>query len=277
VSLAGNSLHISAPRQRLATFSSSPLALLAASSSVLRCIHPATNLCTEFLVRHASHFPAPTSCGGCTTPSCRPSYQPRDSLRHSVVTRALCRVLQEADRPLRLCERQVPGPLIDPTGQTDARDSLMWSPACGVAVTPVRCRACWSLLHPWIVRGVGIHGRTPRVRCSQSRTPATSSLRSWSPRSSSRFSAAPNAYAPTTPASAWAWQSSKASRRHTTEPSPSPPAGPAGSASQCNYQPLLGEDLHRARPSLLADRMIRRTVRFWAERGKSLVKWPTMR
>jgi hypothetical protein len=52
VSLATNSPHISAPSRRLAVFSSSPLALLAASSSALRCIHLATNLCNEFLVRH---------------------------------------------------------------------------------------------------------------------------------------------------------------------------------------------------------------------------------
>ena len=26
-------------------------------------------------------------------------------------------------------------------------------------MTPVLCRACWSLLHPWIVRRVGVHGR----------------------------------------------------------------------------------------------------------------------
>ena len=52
VSLATNSLHLSAPRRRLAAFSSSPLALLAASSSALRCIHLDTNLCTEFLAWH---------------------------------------------------------------------------------------------------------------------------------------------------------------------------------------------------------------------------------
>ena len=46
-----------------------------------------------------------------------------------------------------------------------------------------------------------------------------------------------NAYAPTTQASASAWQSSKASPKHTTEPSPSPPAPPAGSAPRCNYPP----------------------------------------
>src|SRR5262245_28972659 len=35
-----------------------------------------------------------------------------------------------------------------------------------------------------------------------------------------------------------AWQSSRASPKHTTEDSRSPPARPAGSASQCNYPPL---------------------------------------
>ena len=50
------------------------------------------------------------------------------------------------------------------------------------------------------------------------------------------FLAAPNGYAPTTQVSASAWQSSKASPRPTTEPSPSPPVPPAGSASRCNYQ-----------------------------------------
>ena len=72
--------------------------------------------------------------------------------------------------------------------------------------------------------GRGAHGREHRRR---------SSPRSWSPRSSSRSSAAPNAYAPTTRASASAWRSSRASPRHTTEPSPSPPGPPAGSASRC--------------------------------------------
>ena len=51
------------------------------------------------------------------------------------------------------------------------------------------------------------------------------------------FRAAPNAYAPTTQVSASAWQSSRASPKHTTEPSPSPPGPPAGSASRCNYPP----------------------------------------
>ena len=64
-----------------------------------------------------------------------------------------------------------------------------------------------------------------------------SSPRRWFPRLSSRFSAAPNAYAPTTRVSASAWPSSRASPRHTTEPSPSPPGPPAGSASRCNYPP----------------------------------------
>ena len=61
----------------------------------------------------------------------------------------------------------------------------------------------------------------------------TAGCHAWS----SRFSAAANAYAPTTQASASAWQSSRASPRHTTEPSPSPPGPLAGSASRCNYPP----------------------------------------
>jgi hypothetical protein len=32
-----------------------------------------------------------------------------------------------------------------------------FSPPC--CVDTVLCRACWSLLHPWIVRRVGVHGR----------------------------------------------------------------------------------------------------------------------
>src|SRR6266511_4458437 len=47
---------------------------------------------------------------------------------------------------------------------------------------------------------------TPSVWCSPSRTPASSSPHSWIPRLSSRFLAAPNAYAPTTRVSASAWQ-----------------------------------------------------------------------
>jgi two-component system sensor histidine kinase VanS len=76
-----------------------------------------------------------------------------------------------------------------------------------------------------------------RVWCSLSRTPARSSPHSWLPRLPNRFFAAPNAYAPTTQVKASAWQSSRASPKHTTEPSPSPPALPAGSASRCNYPP----------------------------------------
>jgi hypothetical protein len=65
-------------------------------------------------------------------------------------------------------------------------------------------------------------------------------------RLSSRFSAAPNAYAPSTQVSASAWQSSRASPKHTTEPSPSPPGPLGGSALRCNYPPrhrtLAGDD-----------------------------------
>ena len=51
------------------------------------------------------------------------------------------------------------------------------------------------------------------------------------------FQRGTDAYAPTTQASASAWRSSRASPKHTTEPSPSPPGPPAGSASRCNYPP----------------------------------------
>jgi hypothetical protein len=74
----------------------------------------------------------------------------------------------------------------------------------------------------------------PRVWSSPSRTPASSSRHSWSPRRPSRFSAAPNAYAPTTEGSASVWPSSRASPEPTTEPSPSRPALVAVSASPCN-------------------------------------------
>jgi hypothetical protein len=37
--------------------------------------------------------------------------------------------------------------------------------------------------------------------------------------------------------SASAWESSKASPKHTTEPSASPPGPLGGSASRCNYPP----------------------------------------
>ena len=77
---------------------------------------------------------------------------------------------------------------------------------------------------------VGHDQRSPdERRCSPSRTPASSSPRSSSPRSPSRSSAAPNASAPTTRVSASAWRSSRASPRHTTEPSPSLRGPPAGS------------------------------------------------
>ena len=33
------------------------------------------------------------------------------------------------------------------------------SPRVVIALTPALCRACWSLLHPWIVRRVGVYGR----------------------------------------------------------------------------------------------------------------------
>jgi hypothetical protein len=75
---------------------------------------------------------------------------------------------------------------------------------------------------------VGHDQRSPQERgahCREHRREAHP--HSWFPRLSSRFSAAPNAYAPTTQVSvsASAWQSSKASPEHTTEPSPSPPGG----------------------------------------------------
>ena len=76
---------------------------------------------------------------------------------------------------------------------------------------------------------------TPRAWRSPSRTPARSSPHSLLPRLSSRFVAAPNAYAPTMRASASAWQSSTASPKRTTEPSPSRHGRPGGSASRCNY------------------------------------------
>jgi hypothetical protein len=50
-----------------------------------------------------------------------------------------------------------------------------------------------------------------------------------------RSSAAPNAYTVTMQGSASAWPSSRASPRHTTEPSLSPPGPLGGSASRWNY------------------------------------------
>src|SRR4051794_5007549 len=78
---------------------------------------------------------------------------------------------------------------------------------------------------------------TPKMWCSPSRTRARSSPHSWFPRLPSRFNGAPDVYAPTTPALASAWQSSRASPKHTREPSPSPPGPLAGSASRCNCPP----------------------------------------
>ena len=94
---------------------------------------------------------------------------------------------------------------------------------------------------------------TPRAWSSPSRTPVKSSPHSWSPRSPSHFSAAPNAYAPTTQASAWAWPSSRASPKHTTEPSPSTPEPAGGFVSRCDYPPqactLLAENQRSRRPA----------------------------
>ena len=101
-----------------------------------------------------------------------------------------------------------------------------------------------NLVHNAIVHNLPEQGTVwvttsvhPKAWCSPSRTPARSSPHTWLPRLASRFSAAPNAYAPTTQASASASQSSRASPRHTTEPSPSPPGPLVGSASRCNYPP----------------------------------------
>ena len=93
-----------------------------------------------------------------------------------------------------------------------------------------------NLVHNAIVHNLPEHGHrvghdqplTPTAWCSPSRTPASSSRRSWSRRSPSRSSAAPNASAPTTPVSASAWRSSRASPRPTTEPSPSTPRPDGG-------------------------------------------------
>ena len=67
------------------------------------------------------------------------------------------------------------------------------------------------------------------------------------------FQRGSNAYAPTTPASASAWRSSRASPRHTTEPSPSPPGPPAGSASRCSYPPRHWARRGPFRPTSPAD------------------------
>jgi hypothetical protein len=36
---------------------------------------------------------------------------------------------------------------------------LIFLPRVVMSLTPVLCRACWSLLHPWVVRRVGVHRR----------------------------------------------------------------------------------------------------------------------
>ena len=101
-----------------------------------------------------------------------------------------------------------------------------------------------NLVHNAIVHNLPEHGTVwvttsvhpKRVVLTVENT-GESSPHSWSPRWPSRFFAAPNAYAPTMQVSASAWRSSRASPRPTTEPSPSPPGPPAGSASRCNYPP----------------------------------------
>ena len=72
-------------------------------------------------------------------------------------------------------------------------------------------------------RRVGHDQRSPQERGAHRREHRREAHPTVVPRLSSRFVAAPNAYAPTTQAWASAWQSSRASPRHTTEPSPSPP------------------------------------------------------
>ena len=92
-----------------------------------------------------------------------------------------------------------------------------------------------NLLHNAIVHNLPEHGTVqvntavrPRVRHAHGREHRrASSRRNWSRRSPSRSSAAPNAYAATMPVSASAWRSSRASPRHTTEPSRSS-AAPRG-------------------------------------------------
>jgi two-component system sensor histidine kinase VanS len=73
-----------------------------------------------------------------------------------------------------------------------------------------------NLMHNAIVHNVPEQGTVwvatsvhPRAWCSRSRTPARGSPHSWSRRLPSRFSAAADAYAPTTQASASAWHRQK--------------------------------------------------------------------
>ncbi len=86
----------------------------------------------------------------------------------------------------------------------------------------------------WVSTDVGTGIRPDTVALTVENT--GEKLTPSSPRNSpNRSAAAPNAYTPTTQASASAWPSSKPSPTPTTEPSPSPHAQPAGSASPWNY------------------------------------------
>lgn len=96
-----------------------------------------------------------------------------------------------------------------------------------------------NLVHNAIVHNLPDRGRCgwrpapgPRPWCSRSRTAARSSPRSWSRRSPSLFSAAPNVFAATTRGSDSAWPSSGGSPRCTTVPSPSPRVLGADSVSR---------------------------------------------
>jgi two-component system sensor histidine kinase VanS len=101
-----------------------------------------------------------------------------------------------------------------------------------------------NLLHNAIVHNLPEHGtvqvntasRPESVTLTVENT-ATSSLPSWSRHSPSRSSAASNVYAATMAVLASAWQSSRASPKHTTEHSPSSPTPTAGSASRRSYLP----------------------------------------
>ena len=125
-----------------------------------------------------------------------------------------------------------------------------------------------NLVHNAIVHNLPEHGhrvghdqRSPRDRGAHRREHRREAHpHSWFPRSSSRFSAAPDGSAPTTQVSASAWQSSRASPKHTTEPSPSPPGPPAGSASRCNYLPrrrAVADEVHWS-PAVGRDRRVER-------------------
>jgi two-component system, OmpR family, sensor histidine kinase VanS len=103
-----------------------------------------------------------------------------------------------------------------------------------------------NIVHNAIVHNLPEHGTVwvttrahPESVMSRSRTPARSSPHSWFPRLPSRFNAAPNAYAPSTQVSVSAWQSSRASRKHPTEPSPSRRDPMADSGPRLNYRPRL--------------------------------------